>query len=206
MAKARISNLTRMQEQQVREQRARQDSQARQDTQAREASAWQAAAASNSAAAVRAFLQQYPDGANAPLARIRLAALDAPAQTATPKVAMLETKPTEATGELKRYNGRWTAYFDECGVSAGGYVVSYEISLEVVNGKYDLEVEWRGGEQRGFFHSTGSVDAKGNFYRPFKFLRIGNDVPMAKAQLPHDGGKGWFMINRCKVALVPDLG
>jgi hypothetical protein len=111
-------------------------SKARKQMQNRESAAWKVVASSGSAAAFRSYLQQYPDGANASLARNRLADVTGTSRADKSRVAMIDPKQTvEAVSILAPFHGLWHGDVLGCGVNSWGYSRDIFVSLAIAEGK-----------------------------------------------------------------------
>ncbi len=174
--------------------------QAREQAQNRESAAWKMVAASGGGAALRIFLQQYPDGANASLARIRLADLEASGRRETPKVAGLDQGPAAEMEKRGRFDGEWIAYIDECGWNTFGYAMRFDLQLKVTAGKYDLEITQSHSVGDFQYEISGSINSGGRLKKVTYFTDTDSDTTLT-AQLPHGKEKGWFGVNECRVAL-----
>ncbi len=200
-ATARIDHLLEAQKQQ--RQRQRQQRQQRQ-AEVQETAAWAAAAASGGTAAFRNYLRQFPQGANASRARVRLADLEASARKEAPKLAMLTPKSEAKTANPGRFDGNWTASISECGIDVFGEPISYDFELRVTSGKYHIKAT---AEQR-FYGSvdshelSGPIGVDGRISVALTFRTVFPDDPNLKITLTSGDGQPRISFNNCRLALT----
>ncbi len=178
--------------------------QAREQAQNRESAAWKMVAASGSAAALRIYLQQYPDGANASLARFRLADLEASEGNETRKLTMRQPKPATKTANPSRFDGNWTAMLDDCGVSSFGEPISYDFDLRITSGRYHIKAT----ANQGFIGSgetqemSGPIVADGRIRVAVPFKAILPEDPNLEIILRPGDGRARLLFDKCRISLT----
>jgi len=148
-----------------------------------EALFWESVRGSSNPAELKAYLDRYPEGAFAPLARARLDALAAPAAKAAaePKLNLPQSSaarpdtlrlPAPAAGDPARFDGRWTA----------GLACEQFMEMEAFNRQWPTEI--RNGEvtlTRGTAGSPGYWRVQGKVGEGDRLQLVGTVISSAQA-------------------------
>ena len=128
------------------------------------------------------------------------AVVPAPAKPAAEATAAGNGAVAAADGD---YDGRWSAYFSECGTSFGGAPLFYTVGLRVRDGVYlvDLQVADTYETVRTSF--SGPVGDNGRLVGRFETAMKTSETQTLRADLSAGDGAPWAAIDNCRSRLKP---
>jgi len=102
-----------------------------------------------------------------------------------------------------RYDGRWSAYFPECGTSFGGAPLFYSIALQVREGVFLVELDVADTYEKLRTTLSGAVGDNGRFVARFETAMKTSETQTLRADLSGEESPPWAAIDDCRGRLKP---
>jgi len=116
------------------------------------------------------------------------------ANAAAPVVQAFAAPPEE---------GRWSAYFDDCGTSFGGVPLVYSLALQVRDGAFRAELDVANTYETVRATMSGPVERDGRLEARFETSLKTSETQTLRADLSGTRDAPWVAIDDCRRALVP---